>query len=194
MGPSFEDQSISGPWSARGRSPKMPPRGCAGWIIMPDSAKPRVYWWWLFNRVDKAAITRDLEEFKAKGISGVNLICTGGYAGLAPLPGVKFLGPEWRELFRHAVKEAARLKIEIGFNLAGGCVMIGPWVTQDNAMKKVAQSELKVRGPRKFHGALPAPPAVDGYYKDVWVQAFPDLQRKSLIFCASAFSGASYTR
>ena len=25
--------------------------------------------------------------------------------------------------------------------------MIGPWVTPDNAMKKVAQSELKVRGP-----------------------------------------------
>jgi hypothetical protein len=152
----------------------------AGFLHPPDAAKPRVYWWWLFNRVDKAAITRDLEEFKAKGISGVNLICTGGYAGLAPLPGVKFLGPEWRELFRHAVKEAARLKIEMGFNLAGGWVMIGPWVTPDNAMKKVAQSELKVRGPGKFRGALPAPPAVDGYYKDVWVQAFPEEPDKAV--------------
>jgi hypothetical protein len=47
----------------------------------PDSAKPSVYWWWLFNRVDKEGITRDLEEFRAKGISGVILICTGGYAG-----------------------------------------------------------------------------------------------------------------
>jgi hypothetical protein len=152
----------------------------AGFLHPPDVAKPRVYWWWLFNRVDKAAITRDLEEFKAKGISGVNLICTGGYAGLAPLPGVEFLGPEWRELFRHAVKEAARLKIEMGFNLAGGWVMIGPWVTPDNAMKKVVQSELKVRGPGKFRGALPAPPAVDGYYKDVWVQAFPEEPRKAV--------------
>jgi hypothetical protein len=93
---------------------------------------------------------------------------------------VKFLGSEWRELFRHAVKEAARLKIEMGFNLAGGWVMIGPWVTPDNAMKKVAQSELKVRGPRKFRGALPAPPAVDGYYKDVWVQAFPEEPGKAV--------------
>ncbi len=152
----------------------------AGFLHPPDAAKPRVYWWWLFNRVNKAAITRDLEEFRAKGISGVNLICTGGYAGLAPLPGVKFLGPEWRELFRHAVKEAARLKIEMGFNLAGGWVMIGPWVTQDNAMKKVAQSELTVRGPGKFRGALPAPPAVDGYYKDVWVQAFPEEPDKAV--------------
>jgi hypothetical protein len=139
----------------------------------PDSAKPRVYWWWLFNRVDKAGITHDLEEFKAKGIGGVNLICTGGYAGKAPLPGVPFLGPEWRELFRHAVKEAARLDIELGFNLAGGWVMIGPWVTQDNAMKRVVQSELNVRGPQKFAARLPLPPTTDGYYRDVWVQAFP---------------------
>jgi hypothetical protein len=33
----------------------------AGFLHPPDSAKPRVYWWWLFNRVNKAAITRDLE-------------------------------------------------------------------------------------------------------------------------------------
>ena len=151
-----------------------------GFVHPPDSAKPRVYWWWLFNRVDKAGITRDLEEFKAKGINGVNLICTGGYAGKEPLPGVAFLGPEWRELFRHAVREAARLKIEIGFNLAGGWVMIGPWVTPDKAMKKVVQSELKVRGPGKFRGALPPPAVVDGYYKDVWVQAFQEGRDKTI--------------
>ncbi len=134
--------------------------------------KPSVYWWWLFNRVDKKGITRDLEQFKAKGIGGVNLICTGGYAGDHPLPGVKFLGPEWRELFRHAVREAARLKIEIGFNMAGGWVMMGPWVTQQDAMKKIVQSELKLKGPQKFSGQLPQPNTVDGYYRDVMVQAF----------------------
>ena len=144
-----------------------------GFAEPPAWAKPRVYWWWLFNRVDKAGITRDLEQFKARGISGVNLICTGGYAGRMPLFGVKFLGPEWRELFRHAVKEAARLGIEMGFNLAGGWVMIGPWVTKDNAMKKVVQAETAVKGPRKFSGPAPQPEILDGYYKDVWVQAFP---------------------
>jgi hypothetical protein len=141
-------------------------------ISPPDSAKPRVYWWWLFNRVDKAAITRDLEEFKAKGISGVNLICTGGYAGVAPLLGVDFLGNEWRDLFRHAVKEATRLKIEMGFNLAGGWTMMGPWVTPDNAMKKIVQTDLKVEGPKKYSGKLLQPETVDGYYHDIRVQAF----------------------
>lgn len=139
----------------------------------PLNAKPRVYWWWLFNRVDKASITRDFEEFKAKGISGVNLICTGGYAGKVPLLGVKYQSPEWWELFRHTVKEAKRNNIELGFNLsAGGWTMEGPWVTKDNAMKKVVSSELKVLGPTKFAGKLPQPETIDEYYHDTWVQAF----------------------
>jgi hypothetical protein len=137
----------------------------------PDSAKPRIYWWWLYNRVDKAGITHDLEEFRDKGISGVNLICTGGYAGKEALPGVKFLGPEWRELFRHAVREAKRLDIEIGFNLAGGWTMMGPWVTPDKAMKKVVHKEIVVTGPMKFSQMLPQPETIDGYYHDILVQA-----------------------
>ena len=145
----------------------------SSFLSPPDSAKPRVYWWWLFNRVDKAGITRDLEEFRAKGISGVNLICTGGYAGTVPLPGVKYQSPEWWELFRHAVKEAKRVNIELGFNLsAGGWTMEGPWVNKDNAMKKVVSAELKVAGPAKFSGKLPQPETVEEYYHDIWVQAF----------------------
>lgn len=139
----------------------------------PDSAKLRVYWFWIYNRIDKAGIKRDLEEFKAKGISGVNLICNGGYAGKEPLLGVKFLGEEWRALFRYAVKEANKLHIEIGFNLAGGWTMMGPSVTKDNAMKKVVFAELKVNGSAKFSGKLPQPEVVEGYYHDIMVQAFP---------------------
>lgn len=138
----------------------------------PDNAKPRVYWFWEFNRVTKEGIKRDLEQFKAKGISGVNLICTGGYAGKEPLPGVPFLGEEWRELFRYAVSTANRLNIEIGFNLAGGWTMMGPSVTRDNAMKKVVSAELRVSGSVQFSGTLPQPETVDSYYHDIMVQAF----------------------
>ena len=144
----------------------------SSFVSPPDYAKPRVYWWWLYNRVDKAAIKEDLEEFKAKGISGVNLICTGGYAGKAPLPGVPFLGDEWRELFRYTVAKANKLHIEIGFNLAGGWTMMGPWVTKDNAMKKVVSSAKSVPGGTRFSGTLSQPETVGGYYHDILVQAF----------------------
>jgi hypothetical protein len=142
-------------------------------ISPPNYAKPRVYWWWLFNRVNKQSITRDLEQFKAKGISGVNLICTGGYGGTTALLGVKYQSRDWWELFRHAVREAKRNNIELGFNLsAGGWTMEGPWVSQDNAMKKVVQTELKIFGPKKITGKIPQPIIVDNYYHDICVQAF----------------------
>lgn len=145
-----------------------------GFAAPPDSAKPRVYWFWIYNRVDKAGITRDLEQFKAKGISGVNLICNGGYGGLTPLFGVEYQSLEWWELFRHAAKEAARLKVELGFNLsAGAWVMCGPWVTPDNAMKKVVQANLNLEGPKKFSDKLPQPETVDDYYHNYCVQAIP---------------------
>jgi hypothetical protein len=154
----------------------------SSFVSPPNSAKPRVYWWWLFNRVDKAGITQDLEEFKAKGISGVNLICTGGYAGKAPLPGVKYQSPEWWELFRYAVREARRINIELGFNLsAGGWTMEAPWVTKDNAMKKVVSAELRVFGPIKFSGKLPQPEMIEGYYNDILVQAFKVQNNTKLI-------------
>ena len=147
----------------------------------PDSAKSRVYWFWIYNRVDKAGIKRDLEQFKAKGISGVNLICNGGYAGKAPLPGVKFMGKEWCELFRYAVHEANRLHIELGFNMAGGWTMMGPSVTKDDAMKKIVTAELRFAGGVNFSGELPHPQVVEGYYHDLWVQAFREPDSSKII-------------
>ncbi|OOQ61865.1 glycosyl hydrolase [Mucilaginibacter pedocola] len=138
----------------------------------PPQTQSRVYWFWIYNRVTKESIARDLREFKAKGISGVNMICNGGYAGKEPLPGVDFLSKEWRELFRFAVKEANRLHIEFGFNLAGGWTLMGPSVTQDDAMKKVVWSKLTVDGGKKSSSKLPVPETVEGYYHDIIVQAF----------------------
>src|SRR5512141_714961 len=43
----------------------------SGFHTPPDAAKSRVYWFWIYNRVTKEGIQRDLQEFKAKGISGV---------------------------------------------------------------------------------------------------------------------------
>ena len=46
----------------------------AGWRQPPPGARLRAYWWWLNGNVTSNAITRDLEEMKAKGFGGA-LIC-----------------------------------------------------------------------------------------------------------------------
>jgi len=140
----------------------------AGFHTPPDSAKPWAYWWWLNGNVTKEGITKDLEEMKRQGINGVLVFHAG--EGKTPV-GPQFLSPEWHELFRHALREASRLGMELSANLCDGWDSGGPWITQDEANKKLVYSELQVDGPKKLAQGLPMPPTLDQYYHDVAVIA-----------------------
>lgn len=138
----------------------------------PSSARPRAYWWWLNSVVGKEGITRDLEEMKRKGIAGAMIFDAAMPAGPTPV-GPRFMGPEWRAMFQHAVAEADRLGLEISLNLCSGWDAGGPWVTPEHACQKVVSSEIIVTGPRELSRVLPAPETVEGFYRDIAVQAFP---------------------
>ena len=131
----------------------------------PASARPSCFWWWFNSLVDKPGITRDLEEFKAKGMGGVTLVCSGNDYGVAAMPrGPVFLSPEWRELYKHALKEADRLGLEVGVNFCGGgWCMGGAWIKPEFSSRWFVQSQLSVAGPRQFSGPLPVPGYRDGY-------------------------------
>ena len=129
----------------------------------PDSAKPSGYWWWLNANVDREAITRDMDEFSAKGIGSVLLVCSGNWCGPNDVRGPAFLSDEWRELYKFALKEANRVGIKVDVNLAPGWNMGGPWVTPDKACRWFLQSETSVKGPQKYSGKLPLPGVKDGY-------------------------------
>ena len=140
-------------------------------LTPPNDAKPRVYWWWLNSLVNQEGITRDLEEYRAKGIGGVLLFDAGGPAG--PMPsGPRFMSAEWRGLFKHTLREADRLGLEVSVNLCSGWDAGGPWITPQYAARQFAQSELTVAGPKRFSGQLPQPPGNVAQYRDVAVQAF----------------------
>lgn len=130
-----------------------------------DEARASCYWWWFNGNVDKEGITRDLEEFRAKGMGSVFLInSASGLGGSSPIPqGAKFLSPEWKELYRFALSEAARLHLEVGINLCAGWAMGGPWIQPEDAGRWFLQSELVVTGPQAFSGPLPLPGGRSGY-------------------------------
>ena len=131
----------------------------------PASVRPSCFWWWFNSLVDREGITRDLEEFKAKGMGGVTLVCTGNDYGVADMPrGPVFLSPEWMDLFRYALKEADRLGLEVGVNFGGGgWDMGGSWIPPEMNSRWFVQSELYKQGPRKFYGKLPVPDPRSGY-------------------------------
>src|SRR5678816_467097 len=69
----------------------------------PQNYGIRCWWWWLNGNVTKEAITRDLEEMKAKGYSGACLFDAGGadQRDNHQVPeGPMFGSPEWRELYK----------------------------------------------------------------------------------------------
>ena len=146
-----------------------------GWTNPPNSARLRAYWWWLNGNVTKESITRDLEQMKAKGFGGAVIIDAGGADqwGNGQVPhGPTFFTPEWRELYKHALREAGRLGLVMSLNIQSGWNLGGPMVAPDDAAKKLTWSEMRVTGPTNFDQALPAPKSRDNYYRDLFVVAY----------------------
>jgi hypothetical protein len=146
-----------------------------GWQHPPNEARLRAYWWWLNGNVTKASITRDLEEMKAKGFGGAVIIDADGSSqeGNAHAPhGPTFFSPEWCELYKHALREANRLGLEMSLNIQSGWNLGGPMVTADDAAKKIVWSESRITGPTNFNTVLPVPEVRENYYRDTFVVAY----------------------
>lgn len=147
----------------------------AGFTNPPASARPHTWWHWMNGNVTKAGITADLEAMKQAGIGGAQMFTVDQEIPAGP---AKYGGPLWRELTAFAVKEAARLGIELCIhNCAGWSSSGGPWVKPEDAMQVLAWSSVNVTGPKTFSETLPpiAAPRVYArvpYSKDIAVYAY----------------------
>ncbi len=145
-----------------------------GFATPPAEARLRCYWWWLNSMATKASITRDLEQMREKGYGGASIVDAGSsnYAVAGKTQaGPVFMSPAWMELYKHAVKEAQRLGIELSVNVQSGWNPGGPTITPELALKEIVYSEQTVEGGKKIQVALPQPP-FKLLYRDIVVQAF----------------------
>ena len=102
-----------------------------GFVQPPDTARPWVYWYFMDGNLTREGLTADLEAMRAAGIGGAIFLEVD--LGLPRGP-VKFMSPEWRQLFAHAVHEAERLGIEIILASGPGwCGTGGPWVKPEQS-------------------------------------------------------------
>jgi hypothetical protein len=160
----------------------------AGFANPPDSARPWVYWMWMDGNLTREGITADLEAMRTAGLGGV-VICEVNVG--VPRGPVEFMSPAWRGLFKHVVREAERLGLEVTLNAGPGWTGSGgPWVTPEMSMQHIVAAAVETAGPSRFEAVLPRParrPAffgegglppelkktMDGFYRDVAVLAFP---------------------
>ncbi len=146
-----------------------------GWQNPPNAARLRAYWWWLNGNVTKDSITHDLEQMKAKGFAGAVIFDANGASqeGNAPVShGPTFFSPEWRELYKHTLREADRVGLEISLNIQSGWNLGGPVVTKENAAKKYISSELKISGGSCVVVKLPNPETRADFYRDIATVAY----------------------
>jgi hypothetical protein len=154
----------------------------------PAGARPWVYWMWMDGNLSRAGITADLEAMTRAGIGGVMIMEVD--VGIPRGP-VKFMSPEWRQLFKHVVAEAERLGIAVTLNAGPGWTGSGgPWVPAEQSMQHIVASALDVAGPANLSAVLPRPESRPPYfgtgglppemvrvqrefYRDVAVLAFP---------------------
>lgn len=148
----------------------------AGFRDPPADAGIRCFWWWLNGNVTAEAITRDLEEMKAKGYSGALIFDADGSSqqGNRRVPaGPVFGSPRWTELFVHACKEAQRLGLELSLNIQSGWNLGGPDVTEPLACQRLVWSQVEIQGPAVVNQKLSLPAKAGRFYQDVAVIAAP---------------------
>jgi hypothetical protein len=150
----------------------------------PMEARPGAFWDWMNGNVDFDRMTYELEEMKAKGMSGVEIWDIGVIRPLeeAQIPaGPPFLGPESLKAVNHAIDQADRLGLHLGMVASSSWNAGGSWVEPRNAMKGFYHSEITVKGPARLSQLLPfpacnAPKGANGlplYHKEIAVLAFP---------------------
>jgi len=154
----------------------------SGFLTPPCESGLRCYWWWLNSMATKESITRDLEEMKAKGYGGASLVDAGSsnyQVAVKTAAGPVFMSPEWMELYKHAVREADRIGIELSVNAQSGWNPGAPSITPEFAMKKIVWSEVNVNGGKQISIELPQPEK-RLLYQDILVQAVPERDTSQL--------------
>jgi hypothetical protein len=149
----------------------------------PQLARPWVYWVFT-GETTRAAMTRDLEEMKDKGIAGCILyecqsmrghnwwdttavltnkdyisVPTSDYPNpyYTPIPNGAYVtwSAHWRELVRFASKECGRLGIS--FVISDGLANTSGNISEEYGEQKLVWTETPVRGGQVYDGTLPEP-------------------------------------
>ena len=151
----------------------------------PHEARPQAWCWWLQTPTNNEAITRDLEEMKAKGLSGC-MVLDGGvgpfgsnkwkkktiigeieiryeetdeYKGgtlTQPDGKMETWSREWRDKVRFASKEAGRLGLDLGVFIGpAGCA--APWVSPEYGQQEIVWNKTLVKGGEVVSLNLPEP-------------------------------------
>lgn len=95
-----------------------------GFANPPMAARPWCYHHWVNGNVDKTTLTADLEDMKALGFGGINMIDSRGYWDNSldhvkvPPVDISWGSEKWYDMVEHELRECARLGLAFTMNAA----------------------------------------------------------------------------
>lgn len=146
----------------------------------PTSEYKPLTWYHVMNgNMSKAGISKDLEAIASAGIGGTILFNVGLNTPKGP---VSFNSSSHLDHIAHMAAESSRLGLTFGIhNCDGWSSSAGPWITPEDAMKKVTWSETVFRSNGTQQNIkLPQPMTMEDYYQDIAVLAYPSLNSELL--------------
>ncbi|MFZ5494675.1 MAG: glycosyl hydrolase [Verrucomicrobiota bacterium] len=137
------------------------------------TARPWTRWWWPGSAVDETGLTRQLEQFAAAGLGGVEITPIYGVRG-AEARNVAFLSPRWMELLAHTGREAKRLGLGVDMATGTGWPFGGPWVAPEDGSQKPVLKDGRLAGEPTKMKVKRAAPGAEGLVLDPYSTAALD--------------------
>ena len=143
-----------------------------GFLEPPHSAKPMVWWHWMNGNITEDGLRKDIEWMHRIGIGGFHVFDAGINTPQIVENRLDYMSPEWKKTFRGAIALADSLGMEVAIPSSPGWSSTGgPWVSPEDAMKKIVWREFNVSGGKKISVALPEPYTVSGKFQNIPVLA-----------------------
>ena len=122
----------------------------------PSSARPRVWWHWLNGNITQEGIYKDLMWMKRAGIVGFQNFDANLETPQIVENRLVYMTPKWKEAFRYAIHLADSLNFEMAIASSPGWSQTGgPWVSDEDAMKKLVWRYVDLEGGQKIQIKLP---------------------------------------
>ena len=131
------------------------------------SARPRVWWHWMNGNITKDGIRKDLLWMQKSGIVGFHNFDAGLEVPQIVEKRLAYMTPEWNDAFKYAVDLADSLDLEMTIASSPGWSETGgPWVKDEDGMKKLVWRQFDIQGGKKVSVELPEGFATTGQFQD----------------------------
>lgn len=134
-----------------------------GFVAPPLAARVHTIWPWMNGNVTREGIEKDLAWMHRMGLAGMPAVDAAIETPTVVDQRIPYLSDAWKQTYRFAVSTADKYGMQVAIEAAPGWSMTGgPWVTPQQAMKKLVWSQTQIKGGEPFNGYLPQPPDTIG--------------------------------